>query len=84
MPHEKNQKLDYDIQKAMGDSDLRQTIVELSLKFGCPWFAVQDHLHRIGQLYRIIVFFLVRRILQEVRLELLSPPQCSPDLAPSD
>ncbi|CAK9820142.1 Histone-lysine N-methyltransferase SETMAR, partial [Anthophora quadrimaculata] len=46
------QKLDDDILKAMVDSDPRQTIEELSLKIGCPWSTVQDHLRRIGKLYR--------------------------------
>ncbi|XP_014487685.1 PREDICTED: histone-lysine N-methyltransferase SETMAR-like [Dinoponera quadriceps] len=46
------QKLDDDILRAMVDSDPRQTIRELSLKIGCPWSTVQDHLHSIGKMYR--------------------------------
>ncbi|XP_014478527.1 PREDICTED: histone-lysine N-methyltransferase SETMAR-like, partial [Dinoponera quadriceps] len=46
------QKLDDDILRAMVDSDLGQTIRELSLKIGCPWSTVQDHLHRMGKVYK--------------------------------
>ncbi|XP_014487390.1 PREDICTED: histone-lysine N-methyltransferase SETMAR-like, partial [Dinoponera quadriceps] len=46
------QKLDDEILRAMVNSDPRQTIRELSLKIGCPWSTVQDHLHRIGKVYR--------------------------------
>ncbi|XP_014482006.1 PREDICTED: histone-lysine N-methyltransferase SETMAR-like [Dinoponera quadriceps] len=46
------QKLDDDILRAMVDSDPRQTIRELSLKIGYPWSTVQNHLHRIGKVYR--------------------------------
>ncbi|GFT70176.1 hypothetical protein NPIL_581511 [Nephila pilipes] len=41
------QKLDDDILKAIVDTNLRQTIEELSLKIGCPRSTVEDHLHRI-------------------------------------
>ncbi|GFS60789.1 histone-lysine N-methyltransferase SETMAR [Nephila pilipes] len=41
-----------DILKAMVDSDLRQTINELSLQIGCLWSSVQNHLSRIGKLHR--------------------------------
>ncbi|XP_014473233.1 PREDICTED: histone-lysine N-methyltransferase SETMAR-like [Dinoponera quadriceps] len=46
------QKLDDDILRAMVDSDFHQTIRELSLKIGCPWSTVQDHLYRIKKVYR--------------------------------
>ncbi|GFT36955.1 hypothetical protein NPIL_91671 [Nephila pilipes] len=34
------QKLDDDVLEATVDSDPRQTIVELSVKIGCPWCTV--------------------------------------------